>query len=396
MTDEGKGTIVVAGLPMNTNYGDVAIFQCCKMLVVDCLGKSDQVIVGLDLQAKEIQHARRPFLWRKVIGLIRRLGSVIEKEPGYWQRRSLAKYYISQTAGAKAIVVAGGGLVKYSYQRFWIYLDSLIVAAEHWGIPIVFNAVGVEGYAENDSKCQVLKKALNKSSVKAITTRDDLETLQRNYLTEESKIFCSRVADPAVWAAEAYGVVRDSTNDVVGVGLVRGGIFRDNGIDLAPKDVAALYMGMLRELDARGIRWKLFTTGVAEDLQLARQLIGNVSGIQSMDQVAVPANTRELMQIIAGFSGVIAARLHANILSYSLGVPSIGLVWNDKLPFFGECIGCPNRFIRYEQFGHPELIISRLRDAMIENYDTAARNIYRETARSGMQKSLAVAGLVGS
>ena len=55
------------------------------------------------------------------------------------------------------------------------------------------------------------------------------------------------------------------------------------------------------------------------------------------------------MENISGFSSVIAVRMHANIIAFSLGIPSVAFVWNDKLRFFGQSIGYPDRFIEYDK-----------------------------------------------
>lgn len=386
--------IVFAGLPANTNYGDVAIFHCCKTLASECLSGEEMDVVDLDLQEEDVRYARRPFPTRKVLGLVRRIRALADDTPGEWQRRRLESYYASRIAGASVLIVAGGGLIKYSYQRFWFYLDSLLAAAQRCNVPVVLNAVGVEGYDPSDAKCRVLKNALSRPIVKAITTRDDLKTLKDGYLPKLNDVFCDRVADPAVWSADAYGVKRDASSDVVGVGLVRGGIFRDNGIDFGPADVVAAYVGILNELDARGISWKLFTNGIPQDLELAQDIFQVIHSRRSTPEVAVPTSARELVETIAGFKGVIAARLHANILSYSLGIPSVGLVWNDKLPMFGACIGYPERFIGHKTFNQPGLVVDRLTKAMEVHYDETSRATYRETAKYGMRRALVAAGLV--
>ena len=47
--------------------------------------------------------------------------------------------------------------------------------------------------------------------------------------------------------------------------------------------------------------------------------------------------------------GMIACRMHSNIIAYALGIPSVGLVWNNKMTFWGEKIGYPKRFVQSEE-----------------------------------------------
>lgn len=49
--------------------------------------------------------------------------------------------------------------------------------------------------------------------------------------------------------------------------------------------------------------------------------------------------------------------MHSSIISYALDVPSVNLVWNDKIPFFYQNIGYPDRAISIEDWnaeGRPE------------------------------------------
>jgi glycerophosphoryl diester phosphodiesterase len=43
--------------------------------------------------------------------------------------------------------------------------------------------------------------------------------------------------------------------------------------------------------------------------------------------------------------GMIACRMHSNIIAYALGIPSVGLVWNEKMTFWGQKCGYPGRYI---------------------------------------------------
>ena len=42
--------------------------------------------------------------------------------------------------------------------------------------------------------------------------------------------------------------------------------------------------------------------------------------------------------------------MHSSIISYSFGIPSIALVWNDKIPFFYKNIGHSDRILYFEDW----------------------------------------------
>ena len=51
--------------------------------------------------------------------------------------------------------------------------------------------------------------------------------------------------------------------------------------------------------------------------------------------------------------------MHLSIISYALDVPSVNLVWNDKIPFFYQNIGYPDRAISIEDW-NAEDVLKRL------------------------------------
>ena len=61
--------------------------------------------------------------------------------------------------------------------------------------------------------------------------------------------------------------------------------------------------------------------------------------------------------------------MHSNIIAYSLGIPSIGLVWNNKLSMWGSKIGYENRF--FDQYHiDAKTVFKRLKESLCEGVTT--------------------------
>ena len=191
-----------------------------------------------------------------------------------------------------------------------------------------------------------------------------------------------KTADSAVYANEAYGVEKKKT-DVFGIGLVRGGIFKDNERELTSNELAEFYYQLILEMENRNIHYKLFTNGLASDNELL-PLIKQKLGRDDLELIE-PNQDIDLVQNISNFTTVIAARLHANIISYSLNVPSVGLVWNDKLKLFGEDIGYPERFFDYEHF-NAKTIVDAAIQANNEGYEQQFMLEYQSSAKSNVNE----------
>lgn len=373
-------TICFAGLVSETNLGDIAILKCTEHLYKAALPDNEEFY----FKRLNIHHenAKSSFSHSFKISLMDKLKIDASKVKINKLISDSRQKYIEELGNVDLIVIVGGGLIKYKYQRFFMYLVALIEVAQKLNIPVVFNSVGIEGYSQTDRRCQMLKKALNNHIVKSITTRDDIGTLENLYMLPVNDKHIEKTADSAVYANEAYGVEKKKT-DVFGIGLVRGGIFKDNERELTSNELAEFYYQLILEMEKRNIHYKLFTNGLASDNELL-PLIKQKLGRNDLELIE-PNQDIDLVQIISNFTTVIAARLHANIISYSLNVPSVGLVWNNKLKLFGEDIGYPERFFDYEHFNAKKIVDAAIQ-ANNEGYEQQFMLEYKYSAKSNVNE----------
>lgn len=243
-------------------------------------------------------------------------------------------YEMAKTADL--MIFDGGGLIKYRQEEFHAYVPALVDCARDHGIPVFFNCVGVEGYDPDDPRCRRLADALNAPCVKGITVRDDLDTLRRYYLHTD-QVFTAQATDPAVFTPQVYGIQKDIRSKTIGLGIVRSRIFEDYGLAQITREFQLeMWQGITKELEARGYAWQFFVNGLRSDYDFAQEILVSM-GRQSQAAVLLaprPVESGELVGTIASYAGVIACRMHANIIAYALGIASIGLVWNDKMVFW--------------------------------------------------------------
>ena len=57
----------------------------------------------------------------------------------------------------------------------------------------------------------------------------------------------------------------------------------------------------------------------------------------------VPSKPEELVKTISQFKSIVSFRLHSHIIAASLNIPSVSVVWDDKVRIFFEKIGHPER-----------------------------------------------------
>ena len=103
---------------------------------------------------------------------------------------------------ADLIIFGGAPLFNYTYQTFYERTSIEIELAQKYNKPVIFSAIGIEHYDEDNAKCQRLKAALNLDCVKQITTRDGYDKLEKFRSRED--IVIGKVADPAVFSGKIF------------------------------------------------------------------------------------------------------------------------------------------------------------------------------------------------
>ncbi len=266
-------------------------------------------------------------------------------------------------SGCDIVIFGGAPLFNYAYQTFYERTAVTLEIAKKYNKPVLFSAIGVEGYDEDNEKCQRLKKTLNFDCVKQITTRDDFPRLQM-YKNNEQLVI-DKVADPAVFSST---VLRNFTSEKIekkiGLFVLRANGFKDNKVDFSKDEASALWVNLVNELTARGYDCELLTSGHFGDEAFLDYLTRTTN--LALSKCIFNINSPEqLIKKLSTYDGVVSCRLHPSIISFSFDIPSVGLVWNNKVKEFYNCIGYPDRILEVEDIT-VENVINKLETAMAE------------------------------
>lgn len=290
-----------------------------------------------------------------------------------WERYRLKKHaeYLDHLCAQDwdLAVVAGGQLLMDSYALF---LAHAIEALTRRRVPVICNALGV-GPSCSDAVCARLGAALAPSCVRQISCRDDAALAQKRYAP--GKEICE-TADPALYAGRTYGVARDTESKTVGLGILFPGF--------TPKaQTLAFWQGVIRGLEAKQTPWQMFTNGDPLDLSYAREIVASMPELRGKEAELIrPRDIKpgDLVRTVAGYGGVIAARLHSNILAAALDIPAVAVVWDDKLPAFYEKIGRPGRCVTVDT--DADTVLQTLGEAQQNGYDAALVESLRQDAEA--------------
>lgn len=301
------------------------------------------------------------------------------------------RYFSSVIAKADKIILPVG-MLKYSTQHF-SYIFHLInkLATKH-GKSVMMSAMSIEKPNIGDWRFRQLRDAVNFPSCKIITSRDGIlgvEILENAYIVPKSsgnRIILDYVGDPALWVADCFNIKKNLESKLVGINLIRTGIYRDYGNNVSSDDLYNLYKEVVTYLLAHGYEFRLFCNGIAADYEVGVRLVHDLS-LPPDILLPPPSSGRELVEIIAGFSSVFAARLHACIISVALNVPVAGLLWDNKLLYFSRTMGI-EPFFSSERDLKADLIINKLERAMLHHLDIQNRDMYKQRFRSYIDKFL--------
>jgi len=199
-------------------------------------------------------------------------------------------------------------------------------------IPIIFNACGA-AVIKDIRQEEILKGVLNNSNIVSISIRDDIERVNSIYLSG-NKMKALPTYDPGIWARDIYKIDKKDS-ETVGLGIMLVPHIEKNKIIKFWKEV-------ITSLRKEGISWKMFCNGKENDYELAKEILIDMGFDENQLEDLIksrPKRPSELVEQIAEFSSIISFRLHSHIIAYSLDIPSIAIVWDNKVRFFFDDIG---------------------------------------------------------
>lgn len=248
---------------------------------------------------------------------------------------------------SNVIFFAGGGLLGLSYLNFFEYLEKIISLADKNNIPVIFSSVGVNNMDATEENEIKLKELLSNKCIKAISVRENLEFFDKYLDRKDIKVV--KVCDPAVWTKYVYhNIVIPKKKNIIGINVVRGGLFKDNDKSWTLSTEMNYLNEVIKSLEEKGYDYKLYTNGSFLDNNTLKHYVKKYN--IPLEKMSLPDTTKEFVETVAQFNLVLAIRMHSSIVSYSYNIPSIALVWNNKIPYFYENIGKRDNIIDIEKW----------------------------------------------
>lgn len=346
----------------SSNVGDGVIAECLEREV-------SERIPGVDIQSVDLG-GRVEFTSKKGLGKGYYLYRVLGLLPLRMDRFLLSiiatvivpfrlrNFFSCRLNNADAVIIGGGQLIQSTGNYFSPRLKVSLATIPNTSLHIY--GVGVQS-------------ELNKNSVKqflSIFRRHHLRTV--GLRDNESKLtwerhFCDQpipaiALDPGLLSARVYGNFLREPNGTktISIGITAIGEIKAHSTLETSSNIGSFefYKESIIRL-SKEYQLKIFTNGADADHLVHKQLIkyfsdeGNTENVIFIDR---PIKPIDLVECIATSDLVISHRLHANIVSFSYGIPSIGFFWDKKLESFFKLIERENFFVAEGSISSEELL----------------------------------------
>lgn len=400
--------IVILGIYNDPNLGDRLLCQSAAGLMKG-IAKDAEVEIA-DLYGREALSPKYPRTkeentvysvnWGPIYSLfhkplmalslgnysMREKARFIEWETDPNRKKRLKKYYSEKIKDADLVIVPGGGLIENSLEHDY-YNNLLLIAGlcEKKNIPLCYNAVGVVRDRRANLGDKILKKALSSKSVKYISCRDGAEAIEE-YSGKRPEIVCCTAA----LASQLYGIKKDEASRRIGIGVIREDAFTAYGYDMPPERLLSFYVGLVRTFENMGYEPLLFCNGYIKDYEFGQRIEERLGKKLLLKR---PEEPRELVEQIALFKAICAARLHAVITAYSLDVPAVTLSWGTKQRAFMANALCEERAVSVENMTAP-YAASLTREAIRYGWNQERRREYMRTAYESIKQILKTGGII--
>ena len=250
---------------------------------------------------------------------------------------------------ADLVIYGGAPMFNYTYQIFYERTAVVLDLCQEYGVPVIFSAVGIEYYREDNEKCQRITTAVNQPVVKQVTTRDDFESLKKMKHREDMVI--DKVSDPAVFAGKIMskyqGEKKPDGKKKIGIFVLRGYGFSDNGYNFSMDDATKLWLDLIEEIKSKGYDYELISNGHFGDEAFVDHLVRNC-GVPAKKAVFNMNSPEQIFEHLSTYDGVVSCRLHPSIVAFSMKIPSVSLLWNMKVEGFYDSIGYKDRVLEVE------------------------------------------------
>ena len=344
--------VLIIGEWYSSNLGDGIICENVKKLIEEKYKENDLVIDKADISCRDgflnetivLKGKKTKLNFKKILYKSEYLTYKLQdlKRKSKIKKVCKKKYYIA--------IFAGGHLIM---PYFIFQICDYIKYLSKYNTKIIINACGV-GKVRSKILKHKIRQALKNPNIVAISSRDDIEKIKKEYINEERRGMVRKTYDPAIYTDETYRISRKENSQVIGLGIMKL-------LNISDERVINFWKKVIKQLESHGQKWQFFCNGSLEDYRLACRCLKEIVNDKYDKKVYIapkPNRPEELVKIISNYKALISFRLHSHIVAYSLEIPTVAIIWNDKVKVFFEDLCLQDRCFKIDD--ETEKIVEKL------------------------------------
>lgn len=245
---------------------------------------------------------------------------------------------------SSVIIIAGGAFISDSL-FYALRIKEIVRLSEEIGCKVIFNAVGIEKTIENSRIVKyIVCKYLKSENIVGFSTRDHIEDVEKITTRDKFKLL---VPDAGLFASEVYSKYCINVHNIqqcIGISVISYNAYKSiakndsRATKVTPEILLSFWASVIKKIQTRKIPFKILTNGGAGDYEMALQLVELLKLNPSEILLPLAKTPEELIKQLSSFSSVMAHRLHACIVSSSLGKTIVPVIWSDKVASFAKMI----------------------------------------------------------
>ncbi|WP_404477817.1 polysaccharide pyruvyl transferase family protein [Novosphingobium sp. BL-52-GroH] len=286
-----------------------------------------------------------------------------------------------------SVIVGGGALFQDVDQNFPIKIAQALRLANRRRLPVAIASVGVSRHWTPAGRKR-LASGLLAARLVSLSVRDsDSGSAWRSVLGPLGVGPARFAPDPGLLSARQYGSGPAPAPGHPHMALcvtapIALRLHHEEGH--VESHLEAWMRAVARQLASRGHDVTLFTNGSPEDRLFRDRLRARLGEEPCVHFAPDFARPGDLARFLSGFGCVLAHRLHACIVAYSYGVPTVGFAWDRKLESFFEQTG-RSRFVVDPRETSPMDLADLAVAAMAEGIDAEVHAQLIEAATSAIR-----------
>jgi polysaccharide pyruvyl transferase WcaK-like protein len=366
----------ILNLKFSPNLGDGIIAECLE----HSIGRVPQVtqvdscdLAGRTRYGQGLNRSRQP-----VRALISRLPNSLRSRVTSLAlimliSSKLRWFYRSKLRNTHFVLIGGGQLISDEDMNFCRKISSALSTVAKPDTAIGLHGVGVANHFSPKGLSLFQKAFAKRLNLVKVRDRESVERWHANFGTPAAE----KVWDPGFLVSDLYAApdIAERRRPLIGIGITNPdtlALHHDGCSPAIPRgEYIDFFAKLIKKSHQHGRDVELFTNGAFDDQQFAEQFLAHYhqTAPDSHHQVSVaerPTTPKELSVTIARYDGLIAHRLHANIIAFSYGISHVGLGWNSKMEGCFSEIGRSKYLLSADELSDADRAIELLNEAMMD------------------------------